>query len=216
MRTTLLCLAATLLLASCAPKAGDVTKVVGRFADDAPEIVEFTLGDGRDTTVLVKDGRFELEIPKDLTTLVVFQPGDYMEIAFLPDGTTITLNPEAGTAVSSDKNGPQARYAAYVEWMDNFISDYRAKMAEFGEDDEAAEQYFDELVGPFNDYQKEVVTANSDNIVGLMALSQIITDDAGELLALLDGFSDEIKALPDYTFMREALENPGEYEMAEE
>ena len=203
----MLFLAAALLVVACGPKAGKTTKVVGQFAENAPLMVEFALGSGADTTIAVVDGRFELEIPKDLTDVVVFQPGDYTEVAFIPDGTTITIDPETATAVSSDKNGPHARYVAYVAWMDDFITSYRVKMAEFGEDDEAAEQYFDELIGPFNDYQKEVVKANYDSIVGLMALSQIITHDSEELLELMDGFSDEIKAMPDYVAMRAAFDS---------
>ena len=154
MKTNLICLAAGLLLAACAPKSGNTTKVVGQFKETAPEVVEFVMGDVLDTTVIVKNGRFEVEIPKDLTRVAVFQPGDYMGVDFLSDGSVITIDPEKGTAVSSNKKGPQARYAAYVEWMENFISDYRAKIADFGEDEEAAAQYFDEIIDPFNDYQK--------------------------------------------------------------
>ena len=208
MKTNLICLAAGLLLAACAPKSGNTTKVVGQFKETAPEVVEFVMGDVLDTTVIVKNGRFEVEIPKDLTRVAVFQPGDYMGVDFLSDGSVITIDPEKGTAVSSNKKGPQARYAAYVEWMESFISDYRAKIADFGEDEEAAAQYFDEIIDPFNDYQKETIAANSDNILGLMAFSQLMMDDVNELLGLLDGFSDEMKVTPAYVSMREVFTSP--------
>ena len=204
-------LAAALLFAACAPKAGNTTKVVGQFGDDAPKIVEVTIGlmadkDILDTTIVVQNGRFEFEIPKNLTAPAVFRTG-FSELTFLSDGTTITVDPEAGTAVSSNKKGPHARFAAYNEWMEKFTSDYRAKMAEFAEDEEAAEAFYEETMATFNNYQKEAVKANSDNIVGLYAITQLqmMPEQYGEVVALLDGLSDEIKAIPVVEMMREEL-----------
>ena len=199
-------LAAALLLAACTPKAGNTTKVVGQFGEDAPEVVEISLGDVLDTTVIVENGRFEVNIPKNLTTIAVFQTG-LSPVTFLSDGSTITIDPDEGTAVSSNKKGPQARYAAYNEWMEKFMSEYRAKMAVLGEDEDAAEAYYEEVIGTFNDYQKEAVKANSDNIIGLMAISQIMSDDAGEMIALLDGLSDDFKDIPEVIRMRSSFES---------
>ena len=188
--------AAAMLVAACTPKPGKTTKVVGQFGEDAPAVVEIAMGNDLDTTVVVTDGRFEAVIPRDLTTMAHILAGD-SQISFLSDGTTITIDPEAGKAVSSDKKGPQARYAAYNDWMEEFFTEYRTKMAEFGDDEEAAEEYFDEVIGKFNDYQKEAAKANADNFVGLMALSQITNDsDTEGILALLNGLSDEMKATP--------------------
>lgn len=188
-------LAAALLAAACAPKVGDTTKVVGKFGEDAPAVVEISMGNVLDTTILVTDGRFEARIPKDLTTMTLLQAGDNT-ISFLSDGTTITIDPEAGTAVSSSKKGPQARYAVYNAWMEKFLADYRAKMTEFGEDEDAAGEYFEQVIEQFNDYQKEAVKANPDSFVGLMAISQIMDDDAEGMLALLNSLTDEMKATP--------------------
>ena len=90
------------------------------------------------------------------------------------------------------------------------MADYRTKMAEFGEgEEEAAEEYYEDVLDQFNDYQKATVKANPDNILSLVALSQLMDDDTDELLALLDGLSDEIKALPIAAQMRTALESSG-------
>ena len=199
--------AAALLLAACGPKAG-TTKVVGRFDENAPETVTISLGDENYSDIPVVDGKFEVEIPKDLTTFAYVQT-DFMPVSFISDGTTITVDPMAGTAVSSSKKGAQARYAQYEEWMQNFMSDYRAKMAEFGEDEEAAEEYYNEIIDTFNEYQKEVVKANSDNITGLVALSQLMDEDQEEMMALIDGFSPEMKALPAVSEMIAAFESKG-------
>jgi len=151
--------AAALLAAACAPKAGKTTKVVGQFAENAPETVRIVVGETVDTTVTVTDGRFEVAIPTDLCD-VAYVETDYMPVSFIADGSKITVDPMAGTAVSSNKKGAQAHYAAYNAWMEQFMADYRAKMAEFGEDEEAAQKYFDEVVEKFNAYQKETAKAN--------------------------------------------------------
>ena len=198
--------AAALLAAACAPKAGKTTKVVGQFAENAPETVRIVLGESVDTTVTVTDGRFEVVIPTDLCD-VAYVETDYMPVSFIADGSKITVDPMAGTAVSSNKKGAQAHYAAYNAWMEQFMADYRAKMAEFGEDEEAAQKYFDEVVEKFNAYQKETAKANLDNIVGLMAISEIMDDDTEELKALLDGLSDEMKARPEVARMIASVRN---------
>ena len=198
-------LAAALAVAACAPKSGNTTKVVGQFKDEGPAVVELVMGDVLDTTIVVTDGRFEAVIPKDLTVLSAVQAGDDV-VTFLSDGSTITIDPEACTAISSNKKGPQARFAAYNDKMEQFMADYRAKMAEFGEDEDAAEEYFEDVIEQFNDYHKEIAKANPDNFLGLMAISQIMDDDTDGILALLNGLSDELKATPQATQMLAALE----------
>ena len=203
----LMYLAATAMLAAaCTPKSGDTTRIVGKFAEDAPGVVEITVGNVLDTTVVVTDGRFEAEIPKDLTAMAMIQAGD-SPISFLSDGSTITIDPEAGTAVSSNKKGPQARYVEYNDWMEKFFAEYRARIAEFGEDEEAAQEYFEGVIGKFDDYQKEAAKANPDTFVGLMAVSQISEADTEEILALLNGLSDEMKATPQAAQMIASYEN---------
>ena len=197
--------AAAMLLAACTPKPGKTTKVVGQFGEDAPAVVEIAMGRTLDTTVVVTDGRFEAEIPRDLTTMAMIQAGD-SQISFLSDGSTITIDPVAGTAVSSVKKGPQARYAAYSEWMETFIAEYRSKMAEIGDDEEAEEEY-NQLMERFDAYQKEAAKANADNFVGLMAISQIMDGDPEEMLALLNGLSDEMKATPQAVQMLASFES---------
>ena len=76
------------------------------------------------------------------------------------------------------------------------MADYRAKMAELGEDEEAAEKYYEEVIEKYNDYQKETAKANLDNIIGLMAISQMMSDDADEMLSLLNSLSPELKESP--------------------
>ena len=206
MKTQMMYLAAAaMLLAACTPKAGRTTRVVGQFGEDAPESVQISVGESLDTNVAVVNGRFEIEIPTDPTQMAVVDAG-LVPVTFVADGSTITVDPEAGTATSSDRKGIQARYTAYNDWMQQFMTDYRAKMAGFGDDEDAAEAYYNEVIGRFNDYQKETVKANPDNIVGLMAISQLDLDDPAEMIALLDGLSDRMKAIPEVARMRETYD----------
>ena len=197
--------AAAMLVAACTPKAGKTTKVVGQFTEDAPAVVDLSIDGVLDTTLVVTDGRFEAVIPTNVTTMTVLRAGD-APITFLSDGSTITIDPAAGTAVSSNKKGPQARFVAYNEWMEQFMADYRAKMAEIGEDEEAAEKYFEEIIEKFNEYQKETVKANADNFTGLMAIGQIVDEEGDEMLALLNSLSDEMKATPQAARMLASFE----------
>ena len=208
MSKKLMFLAAALIVAACTPKAGKTTKVVGKFAEDAPGVVEIMQGNVLDTTVVVTDGRFEAEVPTNLTTMTMIQAGD-TPISFLADGFTVTIDPEAGTAVSANKKGPQTRYAEYNAWMEKFFNEYRSKMAEFGEDEEAAEEYFNGVVKDFDAYQKEAAKANADNFVGLMAISQITDADPAEIVALLNGLSEEMKATPQAVQMLASYESRG-------
>ena len=76
------------------------------------------------------------------------------------------------------------------------MDEFNDKMEELQDDEEAAEAYYESAVAQYNDYQKKILTANSDNILALMALSEIQEDDADEMLSLLNGLSDELKAIP--------------------
>ena len=220
MKTNFLYLAAALLLAACAPKAGDTTRVVGQFAGDAPETVVFTRGyyDGTldedsyvsffDTTVTVVNGRFEVEVPICLSADTQFRNGDDF-VNFISDGSTITIEPEARTAVSSDKKGPHSQYEEFGKrW-----NDYQATMAGFGSDREASAKYRDEHLGTLLDYTKEVARDNPDNVNGLYALQMLyfssleqgVESDPEEMFALVNGLSDEMKTAPMSSLMYSEL-----------
>ena len=201
-------LAAALLVVACGQKAGKTTKVVGEFTEGAPETVRIMVGESVDTTVTVTDGRFEVEIPTNLQEMAYIET-DFEPVSFIADGSTITVDPMTGTAVSSNKKGPQARYAAYEQWMQDFKTEYRSKIAAFGEDEEAAEEFYESSLADFNDYHKETVRANGDNILGLIALIRMMTDDPEELKPLLDCFSGEMKDNPMVQQIVVLLENMG-------
>ena len=214
-------LAAALFLAACSPKSGNTTKVVGQFADNAPETIRLVRGyyDGSfdenhfvsffDTTVAVVNGRFEVEIPKCLTTMTDLRVGD-STVGFISDGSTITIDPEARSAVSSDEKGAHSRYMDFARRWD----DYQTRMAGFGSDAEAREKYRSENLGALLDYTKEAARNNPDNFLGLQALEMLYFStlgeqdaDAEEMLALVNGLSDEMKTDPMSSIMFNELSN---------
>ena len=210
-----LLLGAALLLAACAPKSGNTTRIVCQFAGDAPETVRFTRGyyDGAlgedhfvsffDTTVAVVNGRFEVEIPKCVTSMTDLRIGND-NVSFFSDGSTITIDPEARTALSSDDKGPHSCYMDFA----NRWNDYQTKMAGFGNDEGAREAYRNEHFSALIDYTKEFARNNSDNFSGLQALEMLHftgPDDPVEMLALVNGLSDEIKTDPMVSVMYKEL-----------
>ena len=200
------------MASACSPKSVNTTKVVGQFAENAPETVKITRGyyDGTmeeeafvsffDTTVAVVDGRFEVEVPKCLTSTTDLMIGNNV-INFISDGSTITIDPEARIAVSSNKKGPHSLYMDYATRWD----DYQAKMAGFGDDQDAREKYRNENLGALLGFTKEIARNNLDKINGLDALMMLyfnglsepdMAQDPEEMLALINGLSDEIKTAP--------------------
>ena len=198
MKTNLICLAAALAVAACSPKSENTTKVVGQFTGEAPETIGIEIQGEKtvlDTTVAVVNGHFEVDIPKIATTWSLFKSGSNM-VSFISDGSTITIDPEAGTAVSSDANGPHSRFMDFADRWE----DYQTKIAEFGNDMEAIEKYRNENIGALTDFTKEAARNNPDNLVGLQALQMLYLDhlevSPEEMLSLVNGLSDEMKNSP--------------------
>ena len=212
MKTNLMYLAAALLLAACSPKASNMTKIVAQFGDDAPESVRIVTGatnmPSLDTIVPVTNGRLEAKIPKILVGTTCLFPGnttfqsDELYAGFFSDGSTITIDPVAHTAVSSDPEGTHSRLVAYEDWMDKYRSDMQAKMKELADDKEALEAYRAERNAIFFDYQRETAKANLDSYLGLVAIGELYFGGKNDgLLDLVDGLSDAIKTGPDTSVM---------------
>ena len=194
---------------------------MGQFAGEHPATVKITRGyyDGVfdeehfvsffDTTVAVVNGRFEVEIPKCLTAMTDLQVGNGT-VGFISDGSKITIDPEARTAVSSDQKGVHSQYMEFAGRWD----DYQTRMTGFGSDMEAKEKYRDENIDTLLDYTKEAARNNPDSFLGLQALEMLYFStmgdqgaDAEEMLDLVNGLSDEIKSDPMSSVMFNELFN---------
>ena len=216
MKTNMMYLAAALLLAACSPKASNMTRIVAPFGDDAPESVRIVIGawnmPSLDTIVPLKNGRLEAEIPKNLVGAACLFPGnttfqsEELYAAFYSDGSTITIDPKAHTAVSSNPEGTHSRFVAYEEWMEKYRTDLQAKMQELADNPEALEAYRAERSAIFFDYQREVAKANLDSYLGLAAIGELYFGGKTDgLLDLVDGLSEAIKNGPDTSVMIEEM-----------
>ena len=191
------------LVAACGTNS--TTKVSGAFPADSQETQVQIVAGQLDTTVALQDGKFCIDVPTNVLSLA-YAVADGRQVQFVADGTKININFEDGIAESSSKKGVHSRLAAYQEWNDKFMNDFRAKMSEEGLSEEDKKDIYEDAEEEYNDYLEQTIKANTDNIVGLIALSNIELEDDEEMLELIDGMSDAIKAEPRVKAMRQAID----------
>ena len=199
----MLAVAAVMMLAACT--GSKTTHLSGEFGDNAPDRVKVTVGEKFDTTVFVKYGKFEVDVPRDLATQSRARAG--MSVySFISDGSKITLNPADGKAYSDQKKGVHSRYVEYNKWTQNFKAEYRRKVDGFGDDKAAADAYFNEMLAQYNDYLKATIKANKDNVLGVIALSEYGSDDPKVILPLIKTLSSKMQQHPDVVKLKKAYE----------
>ena len=204
LKKMMLAAAAVMMLAAC--NGSKQTHLSAQFGDDAPDRVRVTVGDKIDTTVYTRNGKFSVDVPVDVTVLSRVRAG--MSVySFISDGSDITLNPEDGKAYSAKKNGVHTRFVEFNRWKEAFLTDYRQKLDEIGDDQAAADAYFNEMKGKYEGHLKSTVKANKDNFLGLLALSQYQSDDPKEVLSLVKSLSSEMQKLPDVAQMKKDYED---------
>ena len=191
------------LVAACGTNS--TTKVSGAFPADSQETQVQIVAGQLDTTVALQDGKFCIDVPTNVLSLA-YAVADGRQVQFVADGSKININFEDGIAESSSKKGVHSRLAAYQEWNDKFMNDFRAKMSEEGLSEEDKKDIYEDAEEEYNDYLEQTIKANTDNIVGLIALSNIELEDDEEMLELIDGMSDAIKAEPRVKAMRQAID----------
>ena len=191
------------LVAACGTNS--TTKVSGAFPADSQETQVQIVAGQLDTTVALQDGKFCIEVPTNVLTLA-YAVADGRQVQFVADGTKININFEDGIAESSSKKGVHSRLAEYQDWNDKFMTDFRAKMSEEGLSEDDKKDIYEDAEEEYNDYLGKTIKANTDNIVGLIALSNIELEDDEEMLELIDGMSDAIKAEPRVKAMRQAID----------
>ena len=199
----MLAAAAVMMLAAC--NGAKETLVSAQFGENAPELVKVTVGNKVDTTVVVKDGKFEVNVPVDLTTLsrVRFDRSIY---SFISDGSKITLNLKDGKAYSNQKKGVHTKYVEYNKWTGDFKADYARRIEQIGDDQAAVDACFKEMLPQYNDYLKATIKANKDNVLGAIALSQYGSDDPKEVMSLINSLSPKIQQHPEVASLKKAYE----------
>lgn len=198
----------TVACSSCFSGNNKTTKISGTFTgDNAPEYVKVEAksyseeGTIRSETIQIPvvDKHFEAEIPTCVTELDLFFFGS-KGFSFIADGTSLTIYPESGSAVSSDPKGIQSRYTAWWESQKDLTKDYTTgwntlqERANAGED-VRAEQAIMEIGYQAGMVQlhKQAIIDNPDNAVAQMAMSSLENADPVTALSLVGLLSERMK-----------------------
>lgn len=155
---------AALVLASCASKPGDVTKITGVVND--PEVTEVSvyLGDV-DTLLTVTDGKFYVELPADVATYgMVMSSNRRFGTYFISDGTQMEMTFEGqDISVKTEPEYIESKYAAYADKM----------LALYESDAENKDAELETLWA-------ETIKANPDNAIAVLVVSDAMYSLAPE------------------------------------
>lgn len=201
MKKLIISAVAMALVAACGTKA---TTQVSGSVPEGEETVQIVTAD-IDTTLTVADGKFSIEVPTKVTA-VSYAVAAGRQVSFIADGSKITVDFEDGEAESSSKNGVQARFADYQNWNDDFMAEYRESVSKEELSDDEREEITENAVEKYNEHLLQVIKANKDNVLGLIGISNIELDDDAEMLALINGLSDELQAEPRVQAMKKSLD----------
>jgi thiol-disulfide isomerase/thioredoxin len=204
-RNLLIVLAAAVVVIACGTKGSRYTTIIGSYSssENAPEFVEVIIGNLVDTVITVTDGKFNARIPANKSVLS-YIVSDNQPMQFVSDGSTITFDFMEKTVVSSNKKSPNVRLKEYLDWQNDFMSNYQVELATLPEAEQDA--YMEKTLETYNAHVKEVIKANPDNVVALLCLSSLNLDDDAEMLELLNGLDKSLKESEDVQGMISALE----------
>ncbi len=167
--------AAAFVLASCASKPGEVTKLTGVVNDPDVKEVNVRLGE-IDTVLAVADGRFYVELPADVTSYGMMMSADRkFGTYFISDGTEVEMTVTDGdVSVKTEPEYVESRYASYV---DKLTALYEAEGENMKNDLEAL--WF------------ETVKVNPDNAVATLVISDAMFDLSPEKMIEMISFVQE-------------------------
>jgi len=151
---------AAFVMASCASKPGDVTKITG-IVDD-PEVTEVSVRAGDvDTVLAVTDGRFYVEVPADVTTYgMIMSNNRRFGTYFVSDGTEMEMT-FAGDDITV-KTEPEYVESRYTAYADQLQAIYEAK----GEN----------MSAELETLWTETIKANPDNAVAVLVVADAMYD----------------------------------------
>ena len=171
--------AAALVLASCASKPGDVTRLTGIVND--PEVTEVSVRMGDvDTVLAVTDGRFYVELPADVTKYgMLMSTNRKFGTYFISDGTAIEMTLEGqDISVKTDPEYVQSRYSAYSDKMS----------ALYESEDENRGTQLEALWA-------ETVKANPDNAVAVLVVADAMYElEPEKMLDLISLIQEPVRS----------------------
>ena len=175
-RSIILGAALSLMIAGCGPKVSDKTVVTGNLGADAPEMITITIKPlNYNRNVVVKNGQFNVEVPRYVTGLAKLKVGNITG-SFVSDGTplNITFNEDKSLNVISKypKISVQAKYDAYNKEMDGLQAKYRP-LIEAAKDEATEDKLYDEYQNSAKKVCLAAVDANKDNLTAVTAIDNL-------------------------------------------
>ncbi len=203
IRSILLAAATAALLSSCCGKVSDVTEISGVVNTDDITQVNIQMPAVVDTVVPVVDGRFSIVLPADVTKSARLTAGK-TRLMFISDGTPlkVTLDEESSVKSAYPRLSVQEKLNAYNAVEEALMDEYSAKQQEIYADtlltDEEKsrkfEEFFEGFIVGYNDHYKAAITANNDNFISILALSNLrgMLEDT-EMADLMAALTPEIQ-----------------------
>ena len=214
---TLLIAAVAVLAASCTSKPSATTTIIGQFGSKLPDEVHLVLPGQIDTIVATDpvSHSFKVEVPTDVLSMLNIESEDH-GASLIPDGTTLTVNFGDEYQVDIDSDKPkisvQKKFDEFASWIQEFMKEYNENNAAVRQDSslspeerkEKEGEIYSEAIKELNDKCREIIKANPDNLLAVVALQNMDVDDE-EMISIIDGLSDKVKKLPDIAGLSEVL-----------
>ena len=218
MKIRIIPIAAVAILAvSCVGKPSDTTTIIGQFGSKLPDEVHLVLPGQLDTVVATdpETHSFKVDVPTDVLSMLNIESEDH-GASVIPDGTTLTVKFGDEYQVDVESNKPkisvQKKFDDYASWMQDFMKKFNEDRAAARDDttlspeekEAKASEIYEAAVEKLNNKCRSLIKANPDNILSVVALQNMDVDDE-EMISLIGGLSDEVKALPDVAMLTEVL-----------
>ena len=202
-------------MASCGSKVSDVTEISGTVVPEGITEVNVVLGEVVDTLVPVVDGKFYVELPANFSAIGQISAASYAT-SFISDGTplTVVLDQESKVTSSLPEISIQEKLNAFYAADEEQVEKYMSTRKEISEDaemsdeqkKEALDKFYDEFFPQYREHNIKAYTDNTDNIVSLVALQNLMGElEDVQLDSLLNLLAPSIQEHSFVTRMREGI-----------
>lgn len=182
MNRFLLSAAAIAVLTVSCGKVSEVTEISGQVNIDGVTEVRVLVENVVDTLVPVTEGRFQVDVPADVTTFGRIAAGSN-GTAFISDGTPLNVVIDEESTVNSKypKLSVTERMNAYNAAEKVLMDEYMGRQKEIFADSlktqeeksAAFESFFDEFIVRYRAHHTGAVEANTDNFISVLALNNL-------------------------------------------
>ena len=215
IRSILLATLGVAFMASFGGKVSDVTEISGTVVPEGITEVNVVLGEVVDTLVPVVDGKFYVELPANFSAIGQISAAS-CATSFISDGTplTVVLDQESKVTSSLPEISIQEKLNAFYAADEEQVEKYMSTRKEISEDaemsdeqkKEALDKFYDEFFPQYREHNIKAYTDNTDNIVSLVALQNLMGElEDVQLDSLLNLLAPSIQEHSFVTRMREGI-----------